>query len=1416
MIQTDNQNQVASDEIIKELCTCNGLSYDRIEQEGSSVKSLEMFFSGYPRIVGLTHFPSLTRLTLVRQSIQEISDLENCPLLKELWVAECNLTRINGLQKCVLLQKLYLYCNMILAIENLEKLTKLEVVWLNGNQIKEIEGLNTLQKLKELNLAGNLISKIGNSFDPNGKIEKLNLSGNRICSFKEITNLARLPHLVDLCLNDPQYDPNPVCLLCNYATHVLYHIPQLQRLDTYDVSSKQIKDLAETTVMKKVMYYNMRIKDAHRQLNEELEKLKERKCKLQKLPEDRVKHFSCNIKHLERELSELQTSSKKRSSKTLSSQHVEGEKSDEELESPDETLEEYSLEQQFLHKLDALQSRINFWNKKLEEVEAVYQGEVKKRKKKSNLAVQFLLTELESVGNTRFEEGSPCDAWFNSCYELVLSRFCAWDFKAYGITGVKVNRVVRIHNRILRQKFEEKFQIFLDKEDLNESINYRKMLEYLFYVSPPEMSLKKKQLIQILEEGFQETKKASGDEDVVLLANSLSICECPRIEYLQKQARSREEFVEWFRHEACSPADYKNCDCSLRQCEWFLFDPELVLPEYVIEFEYITLVKTEPLFSSLSNVIVEEGRRCSPGFVCSRDLQRDEDALSMEPVVKPKPKIVCLDEKTVLTVAKANIYSQIMVLNLHGNRLSKLRDISKLTGLRKLIVSFNEFTCLDDVYHLDRLSKLRDISKLTGLRKLIVSFNEFTCLDDVYHLPASVRLSVIGQLKALTHLDGILVTEAEAVAAIQFMADSRITQVSLVEHSRTDPEKLRVLSVLPYAKILSQISKNKVDVFQNNWFSKITVLDLDGQHLSKISGLEKLENLRWASFSNNNLTKIEGLEYCLNLEELTVDGNCISTLEGISKLSKLMRLSANNNHLTSLEKNIFENLWHLHYLSLENNRITSLAGLQKAYALIELYISNNYVSSNQEIYQLKGLNNLVILDMYGNLIVWKQENYRLFVIFHIPSLKALDGIAVEATEIENAKDLFGGKLNADMVAERLGHSDFSKMQELNWTASMIRMVDLVPAEQFKNITSVNLQNNNLTSFSGLVFLSNVKVLCLNYNHIESILPRQKPTNHLTNRQQLYQKVSSSGYGQQGASKSNRDAGFSEGLSPIMESLEVLHLGYNGITNLALLQISRLKNLKFLFLQGNEISQIEGLDGLHLLQELVLDHNKVKTINDNSFTKLGSLVALHLEENRLRELNNLQPLGKLQKLFLGLNRIQDLSELEKLECLPCIKELSIYGNPVSRKICHRPFLIFRLPTLQVLDGVTISQEERTRAEVHLLEQQIFLPANSPIDCGSFPGLQATLPKQCTTRIASVANISLMSGVSHLNSPDFAFPYTADELFGSESNKSKKSKTAAVGVCNPRSIHAEVAIRQARSTSANPPSHGTSQSSSSRTT
>ncbi|XP_036136483.1 leucine-rich repeat-containing protein 9 [Molossus molossus] len=1458
MIECENLNQ---EEIIKELCLCNGLSYEIVGQEGSDASKLEMFFSGYPHIVGLSLFPNLTSLTIIAQDIKEISGLETCLQLKELWIAECCLEKIGGLQECRHLEKLYLFYNKISKIENLEKLSRLKVLWLNHNTIKNIEGLQTLKNLNDLNLAGNLISSIGRCLDPNEQLEKLNLSGNQICSFKDLTNLTRLHHLKDLCLNDPQYKTNPVCLLCNYSTHVLYHLPCLQRLDTYDVSAKTIKELADTTAMKKIMYYNMRIKTVQRHLNEDLEKLNDRKCKLQKLPEERMKLFSFVKKNLERELDELKGSGQGQNERSNNNKGMELE-----ISKNSETVkEESSLQQKILTKLNALNERVTFWNKKLDEIEAIYRIEVKRKKKSCGLLIPFLLMELETVGNIHFEEGTRSDDWFNSCYELILSRFCTWDFRTYGITGVKVKRVIKVNNRMLRLKFEDKFQTFLDNKDMHDSESYRKMLECLFYVFDPEVTVKKKRLLQILEKGFKdkETSKLPLRKEAVILANSLSMCECPRIEFLQKKYKDEKKNSfddELFRHgillitkvflgqsvqareqDSISQANYpmansvsvprkcllnstvgqRNCDCSFRQCKWFIFDHDLVLPEYIVEFEYITGVKAHSLFSSFNNGILEESKKNSEGSILSQELKFDDEIIKMDPRIKPRPKLTCLDDKTILSLAKTTIYSQIVSLNLHGNSLSKLRDLSKLTGLRKLTISFNEFTCLDDVYHLYNLEYLdashNHVITLEGFRGLMklkhldLSWNQLKKSGDEINMlckhttnlltldiqhnpwqkPATLRLSVIGRLKTLTHLDGLLISKEEATSAMKFISGTKITQFSLLRHSSTKEECPRMLSIWPSAKILTQTSKLGPHSHLNgNWYSKITALNLDGQHLFEITNLGKLENLKWASFNNNNLTKMEGLESCVNLEELTLDGNCISKIEGISKLTKLTRLSINNNLLTGLEKHTFDNMLHLHSLSLKNNRITSLSGLQKAFTLIELYISNNYVALNQEIYNLKGLCNLVILDVYGNIIVWNQENYRCFVIFHLPELKALDGISIDPPETECAKDLFGGRLTSDMIAERQGHSNFTQMQELNWTSSSIRTVDLIPVDQFRNVCNVNLQNNNLTSFSGLVYLPNVKVLCLNYNHIESIMPRLKPQSHLTNRQLLYQKVPSSGYGQQGISKINRDITSNENLPPIMHNLEVLHLGYNGICNLIQLQLNRLRNLKFLFLQGNEISHVEGLDNLLVLQELVVDHNRIRAFNDSAFAKPSSLLELHLEENRLRELNNLQPLVKLEKLFLGYNKIQDIAELEKLDGLSSLRELTVYGNPICRKMLHRHMLIFRLPNLQMLDGIPVNSDDRAKAEFHFSELQAkknsFVPvANSPVDGGSFGQVKASPIK--------ITNIILPGGLSHYLGSDFTLNTEIED---------QKNKNAGLLTNNPRSIHAEIAFRQLRGINLSP--------------
>ncbi|XP_073775247.1 leucine-rich repeat-containing protein 9 isoform X2 [Danio rerio] len=1323
-----------------------------------------MFFSGFPRMVGLSLFPRLSSLTIVGQSISSIQGLEYCPLLRELWVVECKLNEISGLHNCLHLEKLFLYDNNIHQITNLEMLVNLCVLWLNKNQISDIQGLDSLVNLEEMNLADNAIETLGHSLDPNCNLQNLNLSGNKISSFKELTHLARLPRLRYLSLKDPQCIPNPVCLLYNYYIHVLYHMPNLQLLDTYDMSSRQLKDTAESTVLKKMMYYTMRVRGVQRQFDELRAKLRQQRREQIQLPEEKIRVLTHTLRHLECELSHVNCA---------------GTKSEEPEDS--DLCHTHGYEKSLQNKLNALKIRLKYWKQHLDEVESCHQHNVTLASNRKEMMVHFLLLELETVGNIRFEEGNTGDLWFTSCYDLLLSRFCAWDYKLYHISGLKINRIIRIHNRALRQRFQDKVHTLLCRQESSPfAQNYKRNMEYLFYVPDPEHSCENDEMLQIPENGFKsaDAYKALGRERAVPFSNSMSVSDRLRMTFMQRMScsTSNRELLP-FRygqliiskvflgrsvavkdglpidcdhypkansvylstsskqqsHTAqttpdmlCSSSLPNSCDCKQQQRLWYMFDHEMVLPEYLVDFEYVTQDTVQASPDSPSSYHMSPADAPSVSYTA---LELDEEALNMEPILKSHPKMLSLDEKAILTAARANILSQITVLNLHGNSLNKLPEISRLTALKNLTLSFNELTHLDDISHMPNLESLdvsfNHISSLEGLRglgrliELDLCWNQLTRVrDDMNilrkHTPAllrldtrhnpwqrneSVRMVVLSRLKTLTHLDDVLVMEEEAAAAVQVATRSRINQASLMSHSRTDSERPRSLSLLSSAHLLTQISSSPwkhSQELESGWTSKITALNLDGQRLTRISNLDRLVNLRWASFDHNELTRIEGLEHCHLLEELSLNYNSVSRLEGLCSMPRLTRLSINNNHLQCLDGDILDQLPNLHFLSVENNIISSLHGLQRSRSLFELYVGNNDISTTRDIYHLKALSSLVILDLYGNPLVNKLENYRIYMVFHLPSLKALDGAAVEMSESETAKDVFGGRLNADMVAEKLGHTNYRDLSELNLHSSSIRMVDLTPADLFGNLRSINLEHNNLTSFSGLIFLPNIKVLSLNYNHVESILPRQKVQSHMSNKQILYHKVSSSGYGQQNSRPSRE--GLTDNLEPLMSSLEVLHLGHNGISNLINLQISRLTNLRALFLQGNDISQVDGLDGLQKLRELVLDRNRIKSLSENSFCGQAVLLDLHLRENRIRELNHLQPLTGLRRLFLDMNKIQDISELEKLETLPSLLELSVMGNPVTRRSLHRPPVILHLSTLQVLDGVTVSLEERTRAEL----------------------------------------------------------------------------------------------------------------------
>lgn len=57
-------------------------------------------------------------------------------------------------------------------------------------------------------------------------------------------------------------------------------------------------------------------------------------------------------------------------------------------------------------------------------------------------------------------------------------------------------------------------------------------------------------------------------------------------------------------------------------------------------------------------------------------------------------------------------------------------------------------------------------------------------------------------------------------------------------------------------------------------------------------------------------------------------------------------------------------------------------------------VSILYLSLVMGVFFFQGISSLVILDLCGNPLACSTKHYRLFVIYHVTSLKALDGLAV--------------------------------------------------------------------------------------------------------------------------------------------------------------------------------------------------------------------------------------------------------------------------------------------------------------------------------------------------------------------------------------------------------------------------------------
>lgn len=514
--------------------------------------------------------------------------------LESLWLNENRIGQIEGLTNCKSLRNLYLSNNEITKLEGLDTLSELEIFWICENQIRVLENLDGLSSLRQFWISGNQIEHIKNSLDKLSSLNDLNLSGNKICSFKEILNLTRLPKLEILSFYDPHYGDNPICLLGNYQTFVLYHLSNITQLDTLWVS-ENARNLAETTFMKKKMYYNMKIKTILRCFSSVFHLMK------------RAKNVKLDLTFTDIEIAEQRKAELIQSGKL---------KTEPELAD----LEKY------------LNDRVN----ELQYTEDLHKSLKRQLYGNSKQYIHKLMAELDTGGNIRLEEGTKTDKWYVSCIDLLKSRFHAEEMAEFNITDIEVKRIVRIHNRFLKNKFEDRLESLVDVSNSS----YKKAVEYLFYGVDPKAP---QEIFRIIEEGYRGAQECQnvGICPYTPLVNSILAADLPRIRSVLNNNKTKEKYkqspylsskvlgdlklipsghflickvlilkgkydsinpnfdlnlspTENFYQKPLDPKSYTNETSIFRLKEgdnkhklWFVLDGALVQPEFLVEFDYV-------------------------------------------------------------------------------------------------------------------------------------------------------------------------------------------------------------------------------------------------------------------------------------------------------------------------------------------------------------------------------------------------------------------------------------------------------------------------------------------------------------------------------------------------------------------------------------------------------------------------------------------------------------------------------------------------------------------------------------------------------------------------------------------------------------------------------------------------------------
>lgn len=269
------------------------------------------------------------------------------------------------------------------------------------------------------------------------------------------------------------------------------------------------------------------------------------------------------------------------------------------------------------------------------------------------------------------------------------------------------------------------------------------------------------------------------------------------------------------------------------------------------------------------------------------------------------------------------------------------------------------------------------------------------------------------------------------------------------------------------------------------------------------------------------------------------------------------------------------------------------------------------------------------------------------------------------------------------------------------------LTDVSFLNELKNLTTLNLSDNQLTDVSFLKELKNLTTLDLNRNQLTNI-PELKELKTLVKLDLSYNKLMDA-------------SGLKE-----LKKLVKLNLQCNRLIDV--LFLSELTQITTLYLGNNQLTNTSGIRRLKGIIVLGLNHNQLTDISEIS--ELKEITRLNLCGNQLTDISALKELTKITVLDLSDNKLVDVSDLKihkkmtwlnlnnnlikNIFCLPNFSELQapnyllIDNNPVWDKVGI--LLKGNENHLPIVRDFLSRQKEKTIKHIIILPQKVLFLGN----------------------------------------------------------------------------------------------------------